>query len=126
MHPQTASLLAAPHLTNVYRLNILSVVETLDRLRGCTGFDWDGGNAEKSKRKHAVSRFESEEIFFNQPLVVADDDEHFEHEERYFALGQTNHSRLLFVVFTMRDTLMRVISARDMTKKEREVYRSHG
>ena len=101
-------------------------VEILDRLRTCTGFDWDGGNAEKNKRGHAVSRFESEEVFFNQPLVVADDDEHFEYEERYYALGQTNHSRLLFVVFTIRGTLIRVISARDMTKKEREVYRSHG
>jgi len=101
-------------------------VDVLERLRGCTAFEWDEGNSEKSRIKHGVSAFESEEAFFNQPLIVADDDEHSADEERYFTLGQTNHGRLLFVVFTIRGELIRVISSRDMTMKEREVYRRHG
>jgi hypothetical protein len=101
-------------------------MDLLDRLRACTGFQWDQGNVEKSRRKHEVSPGEAEEIFFNQPLVVADDEAHSDHEERYFALGQTNQQRLLLVVFTIRTELIRVISARDMTKREREVYRAHG
>ena len=101
-------------------------MNAFDRLRRCTGFEWDESNSDKSRVKHGVSGFESEEVFFNQPLVVADDDEHSVGEERYFALGQTHQCRLLFVVFTLRGELIRVISARNMTKKEREVYRAHG
>jgi uncharacterized DUF497 family protein len=76
--------------------------------------------------RHRVSRSEAEEAFLNQPLVLADDDEHSAIEDRFYALGQTNAERLLFVVFTIRRRLIRVISARDMTKREREVYRTHG
>ncbi len=65
-------------------------------------------------------------MFFNQPLVVADDDVHSVAEERCYALGRTNRGRLLFIVFTLRRRKIRVISVRDMTKKEREVYRLHG
>lgn len=98
----------------------------LERLRRCTGFDWDASNSDKNRIKHRVSRGETEETFFNQPLIVADDDEHSEDEPRYYVLGQTNANRLLFVVFTIRGALVRVISARDMTRNEREVYRANG
>jgi uncharacterized DUF497 family protein len=100
-------------------------MELLERLRACTGFQWDDGNAEKNWILHRVSRSEAEEIFLNQPLAVADDDAHAEAEDRFYALGQTNRGRLLFLVFTIRRRLVRVISVRDMTKREREVYRSH-
>lgn len=101
-------------------------MDLLERLRGCTGFQWDDGNAEKNWIKHRVSLGETEEIFLNQPLVVADDGAHSTGEDRFYALGQTNRRRLLFVVFTIRRRLLRVVSARDMTKREREVYRIHG
>jgi len=101
-------------------------VELLERLRQCTSFQWDKGNADKNWERHRVSRSEAEEVFFNQPLVVADDDIHSTTENRYFALGRTNRGRLLFTVFTIRSRKIRVISTRDMTKKEREVYRVHG
>ncbi len=101
-------------------------MEPLDRLRNCTGFDWDDGNSDKNWIAHRVARGEAEEVFFNQPLVVRDDDAHSEAEERFYLLGQTNRQRLLFVVFTIRGALVRVISARDMAKREREVYRAHG
>lgn len=87
-----------------------------------TEFDWDGGNAEKNWQRHRVSQSECEEIFFNRPLVVADDELHSEDEPRLYALGQTDGGRLLFVAYTVRGEKVRVISARDMTRRERKVY----
>jgi len=86
------------------------------------GFDWDEGNRDKNWLKHLVSNRESEELFFNRPLIVAADTKHSELEERYFALGQTNDGRQLFVSFTIRLNKIRVISARDMSQKERVRY----
>jgi hypothetical protein len=86
------------------------------------GFDWDEGNRDKNWLKHAVSTGECEELFFNLPLVVAVDVKHSASEERFLALGRTNGGRLLFVSFTVRGQLIRVISARDMSRKEREIY----
>ena len=89
-----------------------------------TGFDWDEGNARKSGEKHDVSQFEAEQMFFNQPLIVLADDKHSQAEARFHALGNTDSARLLHVTFTLRsnDTLIRVISARDMHRKERIFY----
>ena len=89
-----------------------------------TGFDWDAGNQRKSKEKHAVNRFEAEQVFFNQPLLVLADDKHSQKEARYHALGKSNDARLLHITFTLRfeNTLVRVISARDMHRKERNIY----
>ncbi len=64
-----------------------------------------------------------EQIFFNQPLIIGNDTKHSQSEVRYFTLGQTDNGRTLFVVSTIRDNIIRVISARDINKKEREVYR---
>lgn len=89
------------------------------------GFDWDGGNADKIWRKHKVSPFECEQVFFNQPFVVAPDDAHSQAEARFYALGRTDARRTLFLVFTARRALIRIVSARDMSRREREVYRSH-
>lgn len=88
------------------------------------GFDWDHGNARKSSDKHAVSQAEAEQVFLNQPLLVIEDMRHSEREPRFHALGQTSAGRLLHVTFTLRDrdTLIRVISARDMHRKERMRY----
>ena len=95
-----------------------------DDLEQCTGFDWDDGNQGKNWEKHRVSDGEAEEIFFNDPLVAGADTEHSQQEERYFALGQTDARRFLFVVFTIRRRQIRVISARDMTKGELRRYQS--
>ena len=95
-------------------------------LSGCEGFQWDEGNAEKSWRKHGVSRSECEQIFFNRPLLIADDAKHSEQERRYYALGVTDAGRHLFEVFTLRGVLIRVISARDMSRRERLIYEEKG
>lgn len=87
-----------------------------------TGFDWDQGNSEKNWLLHKVSRGEAEEVFFNRPLLVVADEKHSQMEQRFAALGKTDSGRLLGIVFTIRGTLARVISARDMSRKERSVY----
>ena len=93
-----------------------------DRLARATAFEWDAGNATKSWTKHTVSQGECEQVFFNAPLVLAADPTHSAHEARFFALGQTDDARRLLVVFTLRGTHIRVISARPMSRREREVY----
>jgi hypothetical protein len=84
------------------------------------GFDWDNGNAGKNE-KHRVSDMECEHIFFNEPKIYPDL-EHSLYEERYHALGCTNSDRFLHITFTIRDNRIRIISARNMTPKERKHY----
>ncbi len=86
------------------------------------GFDWDEGNINKNWEKHQVTHLECEEVFFNIPLIVKEDEAHSETEVRHFVLGKTEAGRLLFVVFAVRDKKIRIISARDMNRKERKVY----
>jgi uncharacterized protein len=87
------------------------------------GFDWDVGNARKNE-KHGVTQSEAEQIFFNEPLLVAEDAQHSRNETRYQALGKTDFMRLLHVTYTLRahGTKIRVISARAMSVKERRLY----
>lgn len=89
-----------------------------------TGFEWDEGNARKNAYKHGVSQSEAESVFFNDPLLVLEDVKHSQSERRLHALGSTSDRRLLHLTFTLRQnaTLIRVISARDMHRKERAVY----
>lgn len=94
-------------------------------LFGCTEFQWDQGNEQKNDIKHGVTQAECEQVFFNSPLLISDDREHSQQEVRYYALGKTDAERLLFVVFTVRRTALRVISARTMTGKEKRSYQFH-
>lgn len=93
-----------------------------ESLAHCVGFQWDEGNADKNWELHHVSMAEAEEAFFNRPLVVAADAKHSEKEIRLAALGKTDADRALTIVFTVREDLVRVISARDMSRKERGFY----
>ncbi len=88
------------------------------------GFEWDDGNARKSVEKHFVGQAEAEQIFLNEPLLIAPDQRHSESEKRLHALGQTDEGRLLHITFTLRrsETHLRIISARDMNRKERRHY----
>ena len=87
------------------------------------GFEWDEGNARKNER-HGVSMAEAEQVFFNSPVLVLRDPKHSEVEPRFHALGKTNEGRRLHISFTLRDggQFIRVISARDMHRKERAIY----
>ena len=88
-----------------------------------TGFDWDSGNVRKNE-KHGVTMAEAEQVFFNQPLLLLEDVKHSHEESQLHALGHTHGERLLHITFTLRaaGTLIRVISARDMHRKERGIY----
>ena len=96
--------------------------EVWEELSKCEGFDWDAGNAPKIWDRHEVAPGEAEQVFFNRPLVAVPDATHSGTEPRFLALGQTDAGRRLFVVFTIRDTLIRVISARNMSRRERREY----
>jgi uncharacterized DUF497 family protein len=93
-----------------------------DDLSSYRGFQWDGGNTEKNWVKHHVSRGETEQVFFNRPLVVVAGEQRAESTPRYYVLGHTDASRLLFIVFTIREDLIRVISAGPMSRRECRVY----
>ena len=89
-----------------------------------SGFDWDEGNSRKNADKHGVSQSEAEQVFFNEPLLVLEDGLHSQNEVRFHALGKTDDARLLHITFTLRcsGSLIRIISARDMHRKERAIY----
>ena len=91
----------------------------------CTGFDWDQYNSYKNWSKHNVSTSECEEIFFNQPLVISNDIRHSGSERRFYSLGKTDRNRKIFIAFTVRENLIRVISARNMTSTEKRKYKRY-
>ena len=101
------------------------MAERKDPLDVCTGFEWDDGNASKNWERHRVTAEEAEAVFFNEALVVRSDVGHSKREKRYYALGKTNGGRKLFVAFTIPLSLVRVISAREMNRKESDAYAKH-
>jgi len=100
-------------------------VAVRDPLENCVGFDWDEDNSRKNWEKHGVTTDEAEAVFFHEPLVVRSDEPHSKNEKRHFALGQTSTGRRLFVSFTVRGQLIRVISARDMNRKETRLFATY-
>ncbi len=93
-------------------------------LQRITGFDWDTGNERKNADSHQVSQAEAEQLFFHEPLLITVDTSHSQQEARYHALGQSAAGRLLHATFTFRfeGTKIRIISARDMSRRERRLY----
>lgn len=98
-------------------------IQTMLNLADITGFDWDSGN-ERKNEKHGVSMAQAEQVFFNAPLLLLSDAKHSQQEPRYHALGRSDEGRLLHLTFALRGAacLIRVISARDMHRKERAFY----
>ncbi len=84
-------------------------------------FDWDEGNRDKNL-EHDVNSWECEQVFFNEPLVILDDPKHSVAEDRFAAFGQTDAGRTLVIIYTLRKKQLRVISARDMNRKECAFY----
>ena len=104
-----------PHAT----IEIIMDAEIFEKV---TGFEWDAGNKQKSLVKHEVSNEECEETFFDSKKEIQKDILHSLNEERYVLIGQTKKGRLLYIIFTIRKNKIRVISARDINKKERKLY----
>ena len=94
----------------------------LVQVAAATGFEWDAGNAAKNWTRHTVTQAECEQVFFNVRLLVAADAAHSNAEARSFTLGRTDAGRRLLVVSALRGSQVRVISARPMSRREREVY----
>jgi len=95
----------------------------MGKLDSIAGFEWDAENIDKNWVKHGVSNAECEEVFFNTPLLMLPDSSNSQEEVHNAALGRTDAARQLFVIFLIRNNFIWVISARDMTDKELEVYR---
>ena len=98
------------------------MVDFPDPFAELTGFEWDKGNSEKNWHSHTVASAEAEQAFFNRPVLVAHDFKHGQVEPRFLLLGRTDANRLLFVAFTLRGSLVRVISARVTSRRERRWY----
>ncbi len=96
-----------------------------DLLEQCVGFDWDEANTHKNWERHGVRPEEAEDPFFREPLIVRSDVRHSKSEKRYYARGQTASGRRVFIAFTIRRKLIRVISARDMNRRETKIWESH-
>ena len=90
-------------------------------VRGLKGFQWDEANWRKSELKHGVAVAEAEEVLLGDPVCQVDE-RHSRAEQRCLALGVTNGRRHLLVAFTVRRNLVRVISARPMSRTERAAY----
>lgn len=116
--PEPVNLIAGT--ISVYYDNIHLKMAKLPK--DCEGFNWDEGNSNKNWHLHGVTDGECEEVFFNLPLVVVSDRAHSGSEPRFLALGITEAKRRLFVSFTIRKNLIRIISSRDMTKREDRRY----
>lgn len=96
-----------------------------NNLAGITGFEWDEGNVNKNRLKHAVDTSECEEVFFNEYRIIFDDTKHSNsHEKRYRVLGITAAGRPLALAITIRSDKIRVIMARNQSRKERAFYQS--
>ena len=85
-------------------------------------FEWDDSNQHKSWKKHGIARQEAEQVFMCSPLLVYDDEKHSDVESRYYVLGKTQENKKLFVVFTIRNNKLRIVSARIMSRVERKIY----
>ncbi|KAB8319571.1 BrnT family toxin [Tolypothrix campylonemoides VB511288] len=85
-------------------------------------FEWNKNKAASNLSKHGVS-FEEAKTVFDDPLYVDFyDPDHSEDEERYLIVGKSNRERLLIVSYTERGDSIRLISAREVTRTEREAY----
>jgi uncharacterized DUF497 family protein len=100
------------------------VLISLPELPKLKGFQWDEGNRHKNRLKHQINTKECEQIFFNRPIIIFFDRKHSQQENRYGVLGITNQGRLISLVFTIRSQLVRVITARSQSRKEKSLFRA--
>ena len=85
-------------------------------------FEWDKGNTDKNFKKHNVTNKETENVFLDEDTIVFEDFKHSQQEKRHGMFGKTSKGRYLAIVFTVRINKIRIITARDMSKKERSAY----
>lgn len=88
-------------------------------LNDIVGFEWNKGNKDKNFDRHKVTIKEAEEVFNSQPYIVLRTA--YLNEERFQMFGESKE-RLLTTIFTIRKNKIRIISSRDMSKKQRDFY----
>lgn len=105
-------------------MNVNHVVSCIymDVVRGAIKFEWDKGNTNKNWQRHGVSTEEAEQAFFDEYKITSDDIVHSKTEKRSILLGKTKEERLLYIVYTVRNGKIRIISVRDTNKKEEKIY----
>ena len=87
-------------------------------------FEWDKGNKEKNLEKHGILNEEAESVFFDEKSLLAEDLKHSKFEDRFQIVGKSDMNKLLTIFFTIRKDKIRIISARGVNKKERNLYES--
>lgn len=95
----------------------------MPNLSKITEFEWDTGNIDKSYVKHGITPNEAEEVFIDKSVAIEKDIKHQQIEDRYIAIGETLGKKLLFVIFTIRNNMIRIISARRANKRELAIYK---
>ena len=90
--------------------------------RDVVEFEWDKGNIDKNYRKHGISPNEAEEVFLDEWVAIKPDFTHSRGEDRFIAIGTSSTKQILFIIFTLRNSRVRIISARVANKKERSIY----
>ncbi|NJK52416.1 MAG: BrnT family toxin [Leptolyngbyaceae cyanobacterium SU_3_3] len=85
-------------------------------------FEWNDNKAARNLSKHRVSFDEAKTVFDDLLYVDFYDPDHSDDEERYLIVGESNRGRLLIISYTERRDSIRIISAREITKSEREAY----
>ncbi len=90
-----------------------------------TRFEWDVSKAASNKRKHGITFEEAQSVFYDDFGIQFFDDENSELEDRFLMLGRSNLSRLLLICHCEKESgnLIRIISARKTTAKERKLYK---
>ncbi|MFM6254540.1 MAG: BrnT family toxin, partial [Dolichospermum sp.] len=85
-------------------------------------FEWDNNKAAKNLSKHGVSFSEAQSVFDDPLYIDFYDPDHSDREERYVIVGESKQGRLLIISYTERVNSIRIISAREVTKSERQMY----
>ncbi len=93
-------------------------------LEDIEGFDWNEANIKKNELKHKVCYKECEQVFFDKPFYIQDI-KHSKIEKRFYVFGETTKKRSLIITFTIRTRKIRVITARNQDKKEKEFYKNN-
>ena len=90
-------------------------------------FAWDDRKSSENERKHGVSFEEAQSVFFDECAIEFFDPDHSEAEDRFLLLGRSYRLRVLTVCHCVQETgqVIRIISARRATRKERNFYREH-
>lgn len=88
-------------------------------------FEWDENKNEINKRKHGLSFETAREVFYDKSAILFDDPDHSDEEERFLIIGMIKSSKICIVSHCYRksDTVIRLISAREATKKEKKIYK---